>query len=39
MDILKDEGAFNNLICLIVIVGVIVVLIVESFNKDKDHDL
>jgi hypothetical protein len=35
MDILKDDGAFVNLICLIVVIGFILVAVVRAF-KGKD---
>lgn len=35
-DIMADDEAFDNLLCLIIVGGVVLALVINSFRKDSD---
>lgn len=35
-DILADDEAFDNLLCLIIVGGVVLAVVTSSFRKDED---
>lgn len=39
MEIPKDDEAFDNLLCLIIVGGVILAIVVNSFRGDKDLNI
>lgn len=39
LDILKDDEAFDNLLCLIIVGGIIAAIVINSFRGDKDLDV